>query len=92
MGICLGLSALTLVELTEYLLELLVNGWRNCRNAKERAATRSGIRRVEVLPEDPKTGTQCKLRCRQLSTGRWNVRRWVIIDKVSSQDCRCIGQ
>ena len=60
MGICLGLSALTLVELFEYLLELLVNGWRNCRNGKERAATRSGIRRVEVLPQDPKTGMQCK--------------------------------
>ena len=60
MGICLGLSALTLVEMFEYLVELVTNGWRNCRNRGQRAATRSGIRKVEVLPSDPKTGMQCE--------------------------------
>ncbi|KAF0299506.1 Acid-sensing ion channel 4-A [Amphibalanus amphitrite] len=59
MGLCLGLSALTLVEMAEYLVELTVSGWSNWRNRGERAANRSGIKRVEVLPSDPSTGMQC---------------------------------
>ena len=78
MGLCLGLSALTLVEFVEYLLELMVNGWRNCRNRKERAAERSGIKKIEVLPSDPKTGMQCK---------------WWFTEKCGTEmsACGCLG-